>query len=103
MYQVGFPLWRWSARRGAALLLCVEVTHDEGAGDYRATSPNLPGLLVRAPTRERLLQSVYDCAIQLVVDELGQTLLRPLLIAWDGVLQPSPFDTAHSALRRATS
>lgn len=89
MYQVGFPLWRWSARRGAALMLQVQVTQDEDAGGYLATSPNLPGFLVHARTQDSLLRNVYDCASQLVVDELGQTLLHPLLIAWDGVFQQS--------------
>lgn len=95
MVQVGFPFWRWSARRGAALLLCVEVTQDGGAGSYRATSRNLPGLLVCASTRENLLRDVYDCASLLVVDELGQTLLQPLVIAWDGVFQQDHLMPAH--------
>jgi hypothetical protein len=93
MYPVGFPLWRWCGRQGAVLLLRVQVQRNSDTGCYSATSSCLPGLLVRARTREGLISHVYACAELLLADELGQPLRQQALIAWDGVFQhgvPAP-------------
>lgn len=90
MYPVGFPLWRWAVRCGMTPLLHVQVQLDAVAGGYCATSTSLPGLLVRARTRECLIRNVYVCAGLLLADELGQALQRQPLIAWDGIFQDSP-------------
>ena len=94
MYPVGFPLWRWWARRNGALVLRVQVQRDPLSGGYSATSSGLPGLLVRARTRECLMRRVYACTQMLLADEVGQPLPQPPCIAWDGVLGdallPSP-------------
>lgn len=98
MYPVGFPMWRWCGRHGAALLLRVQVQRDTAAGCYSATSTNMPGLLVRASTREGLIRRVYECAGLLLADELGQPLRQQALIAWDGVFQhgtPVPAGWRH--------
>ncbi|MBP7354078.1 hypothetical protein [Comamonas sp. UBA7528] len=93
MYPVGFPLWRWCGRQGAVLLLRVQVQRNSATGCYSATSSSLPGLLVRARTREGLISRVYACAELLLTDELGQPPRQQALIAWDGVFQhgiPAP-------------
>lgn len=87
MFPVGFPMWRWCGRQGVALLLHVQVQLDTVTGGYSATSSSLPGLLVRARTRECLIRRVYECASLLLADELGQPLRQPPLIAWNGVFQ----------------
>jgi hypothetical protein len=92
MYPVGFPLWRWCGRQGAVLLLRA------GSAEFRYRllqrhQQLLPGLLVRARTREGLISRVYACAELLLADELGQPLRQQALIAWDGVFQhgvPAP-------------
>lgn len=89
MYPVGFPLWHWAVRCGMTPLLRVQVQLDAVTGGYCATSPSLPGLLVRARTRECLIRRVYDCTTLLLTDELGQPLRHQPLIAWDGVFQHS--------------
>lgn len=102
MYPVGFPMWRWCGRQGAALLLNVQVQLDTVTGGYSATSTSLPGLLVRARTRECLIRRVYECSSLLLADELGQPLRKQPLIAWDGVFQhsaPLPAGWRHLGAR----
>ena len=78
------PFWKFAARHGVPLLFRVEVIRDEEAGVYIATSPDLPGLVVEAETKDRLLSECLTCADALIEDGLKEKLKRPPMAAWSG-------------------
>lgn len=84
MYRVGFPGWKLAARLGVPLLLRVEVMHDDAAGVFVATSPDLRGLVAEAPTIDGLFRAVYDCTDMLLEDCLKVPPKRKPLAAWSG-------------------
>lgn len=71
-YRVGRPLWREAARAGFALKFRVLVCRDEEAGVYVATSPDLRGLVVEAPTLDELREEIRTGADVLLDMQIGR-------------------------------
>jgi hypothetical protein len=65
-YRIGFPGWKVAARLGLVLRLDVMVAKDPEANVYLATSKDLDGLIVEAPTMEQLHEEVLGAADALV-------------------------------------
>lgn len=86
MYRVGFPGWKLAARIGIPVIFRVEVMHDEEAGVYVATSPDLPGLVAEAKTKDEMFHAVYDCVHMLMEEHLKQPPKSKPLAAWTGEL-----------------
>lgn len=89
MYRVGFPLWKLAARVGIPMLFRIEVHHDQEAGVFIATSPDMRGLVAEASTKEELISSVYDCINMLMVDALKRPPKIKPLAAWSGEMLPA--------------
>lgn len=66
MYRVGFPFWKFLARRGVPVSLRVEIMRDEEAGVYVARSRDLDGLVVEAKTLDDLRAEALSTADQLL-------------------------------------
>lgn len=54
MYRVGLPGWKLAARFGVPVRLRVNIRQDLEANVYWASSPDLDGLAVEAPTLDEL-------------------------------------------------
>ncbi|WCN00448.1 DUF1902 domain-containing protein [Acidovorax sp. GBBC 1281] len=89
MYRVGFPGWKVAARLGIPLLVRVEVVEDRQAGVFVATSPDLQGLVVEAPSVGELLKSLYECTDMLLEETLQKPLKKRPVAAWDGAVLPA--------------
>ena len=77
-YRIGFPGWKVAGRFGARLLLRVDVSRDDEAKVFIATSPDLKGLVAEGATTGDLFKGVYDCADMLLEQELHKPLaLKP--------------------------
>lgn len=61
-YPVGYPFWRIFARCGYALKVRVDVTLDEEAGVFVATSRDLRGLVCEAETEAAIKADVERAA-----------------------------------------
>lgn len=70
MYRVGMPFWRAIAKNGATVRLLVEIKHDEEAGVYFASSPDLRGLVVEAETLDELRSEIMGAVEGLMDLEL---------------------------------
>lgn len=84
MYRVGFLGWKIAARCGVPLLVKIEVQHDEAAGVFIATSPDLRGLVVESASKNELIDDVYDCVNMLLETELKTVPKKKPVAAWDG-------------------
>lgn len=70
MYRIGYPFWRFLAKRGVTLKVRINVMHDEEAGVFVATSPDLRGLVCEAHTFEQLVIEVKHGVNDLVICQL---------------------------------
>ena len=68
MYRVGFPFWKSVARAGFPVSLRVEVMFDGDARVFIATSPDLNGLVVEAPSVDELVRETNG-AIDMLMQE----------------------------------
>lgn len=84
MYRVGLPGWKFAARVGVPLLVKVEVVEDREAGVFVATSPDLQGLVVEAPSIGELVKALHECTEMLLEEMLHKPLKKPPMAAWDG-------------------
>lgn len=73
MYKIGYPFWKFAARRGATIKIPVTIDHDEEANVYIATSSHLRGLVVEASTLDELLLEVEDVASMLIQEAIHGT------------------------------
>lgn len=85
--DAGNPLLRKLAHVGVPLRVVVNIVHDQEAGVFVATSPNLRGLVAEAPTLEGLIEEVKASAIEILDGEL---MSRPrsapvLVLGQDGL------------------
>jgi hypothetical protein len=84
MYRVGFPFWKLAARLNVPLLLRVDVMHDQDAGVFIATSPDLKGLVVEAKDPGALVAEVYGCVDMLMEELLKHPPKTRPAAAWNG-------------------
>ncbi|MET3512728.1 putative RNase H-like HicB family nuclease [Pseudacidovorax sp. 1753] len=89
MIRVGFPGWKLAARLGLRVVFRINVIHDDEAGVYVATSPDLQGLVAEAKSMDELFAAVYDCVGMLMQDELKSVPKFKPFAAWTGELQPA--------------
>lgn len=68
MYKVGSPLWKIAARLGVSVSLRIDVRHDDEAGVFIATSPDLKGLVVEASTVDDLIHETNG-AVEMLMEE----------------------------------
>lgn len=87
MYRVGFPGWT-VAGRFMPLLFRLEILHDEEAGVYVATSPDVRGLVAEAATLEELFKEVHQGADILIGEKLHKPAAKAV-VAWDGAICPA--------------
>lgn len=85
MYRVGFPGWRVAASLGATLVFRVDVLHDQEAGVFVATSPDIRGLVAEAATIEELFHEVRSGAEMLLIEQLPAPRARSVRAAWSEV------------------
>jgi len=62
MYRIGNPFWKTIARFGVPLTLRINVSHDNEAGVFVATSNDLRGLVAEAESMDVLVVELR-CAI----------------------------------------
>ena len=89
LYRVGLPGWKIAARLGVRLKLRVDIHHDADSHSYWASSPDLDGLVVAAPTLDALRSEVRGAAevlLELAVHS-KRTQASPVLRFWDEDLQ----------------
>lgn len=76
-YPIGFPGWKLAARAGVPLRVRVHVLHDDEAGCYVATSPDLSGLVVEARSLDQLVEEVDECIGMLLHECMASGIKRP--------------------------
>ena len=89
MYRVGLPGWKIAARLGVRLKIRVDIHHDVETSSYWASSPDLDGLIVAAPTLDALrfeVRSGAESLLELAVNS-KRTHATPVLRFWDEELQ----------------
>lgn len=57
-YRLGWPLGRVFARFGLPAVIRIEAIHDDEAGVFVATSPDVRGLVIEADTLEEVANEV---------------------------------------------
>lgn len=85
MYRVGFPGWRLAASLGVTLVFRVDVLHDQEAGVFVATSPDIRGLVAEAPTLEELFHEVNGGADMLLGEQIRVPKAPNVRAAWSDV------------------
>ena len=75
------------ARLGIPLPLRIQVTHDNEADVYIATSTDFAGLVAEAPSLDELTFSVRDCAEMLIEHTLDRSLKLTAKVVWDGQVE----------------
>jgi hypothetical protein len=70
MYRIGWPFWKFLAKRGAKLKLRILVEYDDEAKVFIAQSHDLQGLVCEAPTFPELLKEVELCVGALLEEYL---------------------------------
>ncbi len=79
MYRVGLPFWKTFARIFGRASFRVTVIYDREAGVFVATSPDLRGFVVEAPTTDQLLREANDVAAMLMETSLhDKARLEPI-------------------------
>ena len=78
-YRVGLPGWKWVARARFPVSLRVNVSRDDEAGVFVASSPDLAGLVAEAATLDELVKAVNAGVDDLMADYLHvETPERPI-------------------------
>ena len=70
-YRIGFPFWRFISNLGMPVAVRIDVFWDQQAKVFVATSPDLRGLVAKAPTMAGLESEVDTSIDDLLTDELG--------------------------------
>jgi len=70
LYRIGLPFWKVIARSGATIAIPVQISFDQEANVYIATSSHLSGLAVEAPSLDELREEVRGAIDVLVEAEI---------------------------------
>jgi predicted RNase H-like HicB family nuclease len=68
-YPYRYPFSSFFAKHGATLSINIQVSHDEEANVYIATSDDVEGLFVEAESFERLRKEVEEAVPNLIAME----------------------------------
>ena len=81
-YPLRYPMSRVAARFGIPISISVEVTRDDEAGVYLATSADVPGLVLESDTLDALRAEVEE-AILFLLDSSSKK--RPKNLSADAI------------------
>lgn len=80
MYRIGFPFWKFVAKRLGRISFRIEVIYDRDEKVFVATSPDLNGFVVEAATTDELVREANDVIHMLIREQLkdGTTKVDPV-------------------------
>ena len=81
--RMGMPLWRLAAAVGMTIKIRIDVQRDEEAGVYVATSKDLTGLVVEAPTMDELIVEIRTAAHELLEEQHSPAKTSTAVIEFD--------------------